>query len=172
MATTKDASVKANIQLSQSATVPSTGVKNVTVGASGQPGVLTVVGNNDQQTIADNYVTREGIQLDLSDTGTYSESLNNGDWRVLTATLTSNSGGRILAMPSVTLYQGSQASGNEIPDGASVDNQDWEWYQWTDWGASDNNNVVHKVYVTNVSGGTLTLVYRINFRSIIEESSL
>lgn len=171
MATQSNSAV-GNIQHSQSASVPTTSVKNVTVGASGQPGVLTVVGDNNQETITGNYVTREGIKLDLSDTGTYSESLNNGDWRVITSTLTADSGGRLLAMPSVTLYQTSQAVGNEIPDGASVNNQDWEWYQWTDWGDTDNNNVVHKTFVTNVSGGTLTLVYRINFRSFIDGISL
>lgn len=171
MATQSNSAV-GNIQHSQSASVPTTSVKNVTLGAAGQPGVLTVVGDNNQNTFEDNYITREGLRMDLSDTGTFSQSMADNDWVVITATLTGNSGGRLLAMPSATLYEGSVAAGNELPDGSNVNDTDWSWHMWIDWGDSDNNNVVHKTYVTNVSGLTKTIVYRINFRSITELASL
>lgn len=168
MDTTQDNQVKANIQLSSSATIPTTGVKNISVGFPNQPGVITAVGADDTPTIEGNYITAAGVKLQLTSDGVYSNTLSAGASDTVVATLSNSDDLRLFAMPAVTLYDTTPSDANKIPDGSSVNPNNWEFSMWIDWGDSNNNNVVHKTFIKNTSVGSRTFHYRINFRFMLE----
>ena len=103
-----------------------------------------------------NFLTK-GIENIISLTSVVSANttLSNGQSATFTITTTSNSGNRTMTIHDFTLYIGSVAAGNQLPDGGNITMSQWVVVPFVnDWGGTDNIDTVTKVYVENVSAGS------------------
>lgn len=102
-----------------------------------------------------NYL-QKSIENIISITGSVSGSstLNNGQYAIFTITTTGTSGNRTFVVHDWTLYIGSVAAANALPDGASITPTQWSVQTFVnDFGSTDNVDTVTKIYVQNVSAG-------------------
>ena len=107
------------------------------------------------------------VQLGTSVTASASLSLDNNSSSVVTVTLAHAKGFRLFAIPQMTFYQDSVDAANIIYSDA-FDSTKYTMYQWKDFDSTDNNNVVLRGFILNISGSTQSLVVRANWRFIIE----
>ena len=108
------------------------------------------------------------LNLQLSLTASASVSLNDTQSATFINTLESDSGFRLFGFPNITLYVGSATANDRISDGSNIDPNDYKWSIWIDWGSTNNDNMVSKTYVQNNSGGTKTILFRSNWRFLVE----
>lgn len=111
------------------------------------------------------------INFNTADLAQTSFSLAAGNQAIVTMTLSSAKGLKLFAVPEVTLYQTTIASGNEIPDGANVTESDYRYIVWVDYGASDGHNLKCKTFIKNLSGSTKTIYFAGDWRYIVEDAS-
>lgn len=100
---------------------------------------------------------KQAIENIVSLTGVASASttLSNGQSATFTITTTPNSGELALVIHDWTIYIGSAAVGNQLPDGGNITSSQWIVIPYVnDWGATNNINAVAKIYVENVSAGS------------------
>ncbi len=168
-------STKANFQIAN-CRLPAY-IKNLTIGESNQPGQCWIKNVQGYTTISGGIVTASGIALQLSNTATASTTLSgtgeieNKDQAIITMSLTNADDRRLFAFWNSTVYQDSVATANRIPDGDNVDPADYEIVFWTDWGTTDNNDVKNKVFVRNLDAAVKSIVFRGNWRYVIEEAT-
>lgn len=99
------------------------------------------------------------------ETSTASASFGNGDQVLLTHTLTQNQGAKMLASVEVGVYIGSVADANQLPGGSGITESNYQVIgPWFDWADTDGNNVVLKIYVSNISAGTVTIIFKLSDR--------
>ena len=113
----------------------------------------------------------DALNLQLSATASNSTSLANGASVAFTMTLTNASGKRLFGIPFVTLYEGSVAGGNEIGYGNARDASYRVVSIALDWGTTDNNNLITKVSITNNTGSTQTILFRGNWRFLVNAAT-
>lgn len=121
--------------------------------------------------------TPQPPSIRLSGLGSATFDLFANSQITFTATLTDSDGGRVLGQPSVTLYKGSPiSSAKAFPSGS-----DWSdaermairFSTWIDYGESDNNNLVMKIFIVNPTGTDyLDLYLAINVRFMTRGGSL
>lgn len=101
-------------------------------------------------------------------TVTSTTTLNNNQQVVYTITTsTKNPNAKTFVVPDITIYQGSVANANSIPDGANVTATNYQIiFMGNDWGQTNNINTVTKVYVRNISAGTQTIILKLISRVI------
>lgn len=99
-------------------------------------------------------------------------SLDNGFEATLSSTLSNVNGLRIFGQPEVSIYVDSVDSNHALPGGSSLDETDYIWDARLDYGSSDTNNLVARVYILNVSGMTHTFYVYIRFRFLVESGSI
>lgn len=149
-----------------------TNIKNMYIGGD-VPGEVYIKNPEGHTTISGSgYVTASGMNLQLSALGSTSFSMNNGDGNTVTATLSNAGGKRLFGMPTVSFYETTQTATNSIPDGSSIAASDYVVTHWIDWGASDNSNIVMKSWIKNNTGGTQTILYRIQYRYLVDKGGL
>ena len=108
------------------------------------------------------------LNLQLSLTASASVSLNDTQSATFINTLESDSGFRLFGSPNISLYVGSVSADNIISGGSNVNPNEYKWAIWVDWGGTDNNNIVAKTYIQNNTGGTKTILFRSNWRFLVE----
>ncbi len=103
----------------------------------------------------------------LGKADTFSFTFGNGDQAVLTFTLSTKDHTKLFAVPNFTLYQDSVASANALPGGSSIDETEYQFIgPWHDWASTDNKNVKVKLFILNISAGTVTIHGRVLWRYI------
>lgn len=111
------------------------------------------------------------LDLDITDTASASIELADGDGATFTITTEHDDDLRLFTTTHITVYESSVSAANKIQGGDNIGNTDYELSIWNDWGGTNNNNVVHKVWVVNNSGGTETILLRVNARFVVELAS-
>jgi len=90
----------------------------------------------------------------MTDVGTITAVVSTGQQVVLTNTIISTVGARLLSMFEVSIYIGSVASTNLLPGGSAIDHDDWQVIlPAIDYASSDGLNVKNIVYVRNIAAG-------------------
>lgn len=117
--------------------------------------------------------------ISLSDTATASFSLppfpNPGFIVLLTTTIDNTDDKRLLAVPNQSIYKDSVSAANLWPFGSNWSNQDRVDVlvtTWIDWGTTDNNNVVVRTMLQNWGSSTFNLIFKVNHRFLLMESTL
>jgi len=106
----------------------------------------------------------------IGDATSYSFTFGNGDQAVITATLETENNTKLLAILDSSLYVTSVADSNQLPSGSGVDETQYQIIgPWYDWGSTDNKNVKVKLYVLNISAGTVTVLGRSIWRYIAND---
>lgn len=147
-------------------------IKNLYVGGD-VPGEVYIVNPEGHTTISGaGYVTASGMNLQVSNLGSASFGMGNGDGITVTATLSNDTGKRLFAMPTVSFYEGSEDLDYSIPDGVNIDAGDYLVTHWIDWGSSDNNNIKLKSWIRNNSGGSQTILYRAQIRFLVDQGGV
>lgn len=127
-------------------------------------------GRIKQQNLIPNAVKGRNLGRVIQETatGTASITLSNGQETTFTITTQSiNRGVLLFCIPDITLFVGSVALGNALPGGANVTSSAYQVvFLGNDWGSTDDNNVVTKVFVRNVSAGTQTIILKTQSRVI------
>lgn len=107
--------------------------------------------------------------IKLSETGSASTSLGNGDQVVITNTLSQKYGARLLSFVDISVYVDSVATTSQLPGGTSIDESNWQVIgPWYDWAATDGQNVKILLYIRNISAGSVTLYIRTQHRYIVD----
>lgn|SRR3972149_459980 len=112
------------------------------------------------------------LSLQLSSTASASITLADGQSGTFINTLSSASNSRLFGFPNISLYVGSISATTIISDGTGINPDSFKWAIWVDWGASDNNNIIAKAYIQNNSGGTETILFRSNWRFLVEGATI
>ncbi len=113
----------------------------------------------------------DALNLQLSGTTTlYWPALVNNQEGFVSFTLSNGVGKRLFGFPNITFYEGSVAPGNEIGHGNARDGG-YVWSTWTDWGDTDNNNVVGRAVVINKTGSTQVIYVACNWRYLVSSGS-
>lgn len=90
---------------------------------------------------------------------------------ILTATLSSTNQKPLFAIPSITIYKGSEADANIIPGGSGLEAPlEFLVFHWNDFRASDDYTQVFKVQIAK--GGIfdpVTIIFKVSWRSLFEE---
>lgn len=112
--------------------------------------------------------------ISLTATATGSTTLSNGQGATFVITTTTTSGNRSMVIHDWTLYVGSVADANKLPNGSGVDMTKWIVTPFVnDWGDTDNKNTVAKIYVQNVSAGAnQSVLLRVQARLIQNSTTL
>lgn len=109
---------------------------------------------------------------DLAQTNFTLDALGGvNDQAVVTMTLSSDLGLKLFAVPEVSLWSGSIADANLIPDGALVLEENFRFHFWVDYGSSDGNNMKCKVFIKNLTASPVTVYFRGDWRFIVEDVS-
>ncbi len=172
---TKSSSAKVNIRTLNVRTARN--VKNLTIGFSDQPGEIWSDNPQGHTTISGGMVTASGIALRLSNNATISTTLSGtgdsggGDQFIATFTLASPTNQRLFGFHNTTAYQDSVSATNVIPAGANVTASDYQLLIWTDWGQTDNYNIVHQVFLRNLDASEKSIIIYDNARYVIHEGS-
>lgn len=112
------------------------------------------------------------VELGITSTASASFSaLPDGDNVIFTITTEHSQGLRIFITAHISVYEGSVSAANKIQGGDNIGNTDYELTIWPDWGATNNKNVVHRVWVLNNSGGPEDILIRVNSRFIVETAT-
>jgi hypothetical protein len=125
----------------------------------------------------------EFIKLKQTDTDELSTTISTtpDDFALIfTSTIENSNNLRLIAIPNVTLYVGSVSEDNIIPPAPELIDIDipiggpgifYFHSVWLDWGSSDNNNLVCKIYIsrTEVLASSKTIICRVNWRYIFED---
>ena len=112
--------------------------------------------------------------LDLGLTATASASITalaDATSVIFTMTTEHDADLRIFATVHLSIYEGSVSAANKIQGGSNIGNTDYEMTIWPDWGATNNKNVVHRVWVLNNTGGSKDILLRVNTRFIVETAT-
>jgi len=106
----------------------------------------------------------------IGDATSYSFTFGNGDQAVITATLETENNTKLLAILDSSLYVGSVTDANQLPTGSAINETQYQIIgPWYDWGSTDNKNVKVKLYVLNISAGTVTVLGRSIWRYIAND---
>lgn len=112
--------------------------------------------------------------LELGITSTASASITalaDATSVIFTVTTEHDADLRIFVTAHMTVYEGSVSAANKIQGGSNIGNTDYEMAIWADWGATNNNNVVHKIWILNTSGGAEDILIRFNARFVVETAT-
>lgn len=107
--------------------------------------------------------------VNLTITGNYVSSVTlgaNGP-AFFIFTLANATNQRLFGIFEYTLYQGSVAAGNEIGSGANSYFDNWDMRYWPSKYDSDGNNLKERVYVKNITAGSLTVYMVGSWRYIV-----
>lgn len=111
---------------------------------------------------------RLDVIIDHTETDSATTPLGNGDAADITITTSSNSGAKTLVAVDIALFIGSVSDDNQLPGGASINESQFQVIgPITDWNLSDGNNSVTKLYVRNISAGSINLLLRTASRVIV-----
>ncbi len=155
--------------------VPTT-VKNLSIGFSSQPGDTYIKNLQGFTTISGGLVTASGIQLRVSSTGGYTTVLSGAgevekkDRSTVIWSLTSAAGKRLFGWWYYTLYEGSVAHANIIPDGSSLDPSHYRLEIQPSWHYSDadsHNPLKLTIFMQNLDSSPKTILHRVNARYIV-----
>ena len=103
----------------------------------------------------------------LGSTTSTSFTFANGEQAVITFTISTTDGSKLLANLDVTFYVGTVTAANALPGGSGIDETQFQMIgPWTDWASTDNKNVKTKVYILNISAGSVTVNVRSLYRYI------
>jgi len=106
--------------------------------------------------------------IESTGTATGSISLANGEEITFTITTSSNSNAKVLPVVDLTLYIGSVADANRLPEGSGITESQWQVIgPWSDWGATNNVNHKTKIFIRNISAGTQTVLIKTISRVIV-----
>lgn len=125
----------------------------------------------------------EFIKLKQTDTDELSTTIStdSDDFALIfTATIENVNNLRLVAIPNVTVYISSVDENNVIPPAPELIDIDipiggpgifYFHSVWLDWGGSNNNNLVCKIYIarTETFGPSRTIICRVNWRYIFED---
>lgn len=104
---------------------------------------------------------------EVGDANTYSFTFGNGEQAVITHTLETNNESKLFAIVDMSLYVGTVTANNQLPGGSAVDETDYQIIgPMYDWGATDNKNVKVKLFILNISAGSVTINGRLVWRYI------
>lgn len=93
-----------------------------------------------------------GNTIAFSEYATTSVTLSAGSFTTIAATVADIQGAGILTVPDITLYEGSIAAANQIPNGSSITPSDYQIVgPWQDERANNGSDTVTKVYLRNVA---------------------
>lgn len=107
---------------------------------------------------------------DLAQTNFVLDALGgSNDQAIITMTLSSDLGLKIFAIPEITLYKTSVADANVIPDGASVNEEDFRFHTWIDYNSSDGNNLKSKTFIKNLTASPVTVYFKGDWRFLVED---
>lgn len=115
---------------------------------------------------------RLDVIIDHTETDSATAPLGNGDQALFIITTSSNSGAKVLVNVDVALYVGSVSDATQLPGGGSVDESQYQVIgPFSDWDDSDGNNNVHKIYVRNISAGSVNVLLRTASRVIVNSAT-
>ena len=104
---------------------------------------------------------------EIGDADTLSFSFTTGQQALITWTLETTNADKLMATMDLTIYVGSVLAANQLPGGSTIDETTYQIIgPWYDWGATDNKNVKVKLYILNISAGTVTILTRSVWRYI------
>lgn len=119
---------------------------------------------------ADDKRTSENlVQMKISDTASATYNLSNNAEQLITVTLQNDKNLRLFGFPQVTMYVDSVSEANRLY-GTVYTYAEFDFFNWVDWGSTDNNNIIFLVYVRNISGDTHDVIINVNFRYMIESA--
>lgn len=113
--------------------------------------------------------SEEIVQLRISDVAEATYTLANNAEQLITVTLSNDKDLRLFGFPQLTMYVDSVSEANRLY-GATYTYAEFDFFNWVDWGSTDNNNVIFLVYVRNISGGSHDVIINVNFRYMIESA--
>lgn len=97
-------------------------------------------------------------------------TFGNGDQALVTFTLETENNTKLFATLDVSVYVGSQATANQLPGGSAVNETNFQFIgPFYDWHTTDNKNVKVKLYILNISAGSVTIVVRSVWRYIAND---
>jgi hypothetical protein len=120
------------------------------------------------RTLGDIIISKPGDILGNADTVSW--SFNNGEQALVTHTLSTDNGTKLLATLDVTYYVGTVTSANALPGGSAIDETNYQFISpWHDWATTDNKNVKIKTYILNIAAGAVTVNGRSVWRYIAND---
>ncbi len=113
----------------------------------------------------------DAVNLQLSGTTTlYWSGLLTTQEGFVAFTLSNPGNKRLFGFANITFYEGSVAAGNEVGHG-NVRDAGYVWSMWTDWGDTDNNNIVARAVIINKTGSTKVIYVSCNWRYLVSSGS-
>ncbi len=114
----------------------------------------------------------DALNLQLSGESQAQEEVLAGEAVAFTMTLMPQDfGTRLFGVPSMSVYHTEVSGINKIGSGMAHD-LEYDFAFWSDWGDSDNLNLVARAYVRNNSASTKTIIFRGNFRFLVTQASV
>ncbi|HEC65058.1 MAG TPA: hypothetical protein ENI23_07185 [bacterium] len=128
-----------------------------------------------------------GNIIKVSETLEASATLNDGDDTIFTLLLINDKDANMIAEPEFSLWEGSVASANLIPNGSSIDMSQYQimgpWNEWTEIVVTGGSidiaipafALASRIYIRNISAGASTTIIaraRVRYITNFDDTSI